>query len=43
MSKPDRCLLVWRHPESLPEPIVAYAPAVIEGTAIGRLYTETGW
>ncbi|MBT2407935.1 MULTISPECIES: NUDIX domain-containing protein [unclassified Streptomyces] len=44
VREPDKCLAwKWWHPEELPEPIVPYTRAAIDGIAAGRLYTELGW
>ncbi len=40
----DKCLRwAWWPIDSLPEPIVPYTRAAIEGIRAGRLYTEIGW
>lgn len=40
----DRCISwSWWRPEALPEPLVPYARAAIDGIRAGRLYTERGW
>ncbi|MFF3543817.1 NUDIX domain-containing protein [Streptomyces platensis] len=42
--EPDRCVSwSWWRPEALPEPLVPYARAAIDGIRAGRLYTEWGW
>ncbi|MGA5561324.1 NUDIX hydrolase [Streptomyces platensis] len=42
--EPDRCVSWgWWRPEALPEPLVPYARAAIDGIQAGRLYTEWGW
>lgn len=42
--EPDKCISwSWWRPEALPEPIVPYTRAAIEGIQSGRLYTERGW
>jgi|GEM_PF-649046 len=42
--EPDRCVSwSWWRPEALPEPLVPYARAAIDGIRAGRLYTECGW
>ncbi|MCX4637523.1 NUDIX domain-containing protein [Streptomyces platensis] len=42
--EPDRCVSWnWWPPEALPEPLVPYARAAIDGIQAGRLYTEYGW
>ncbi|WP_245698496.1 NUDIX hydrolase [Streptomyces lydicamycinicus] len=42
--EPDRCVSwSWCRSEALPEPLVPYARAAIDGIRAGRLYTEWGW
>lgn len=42
--EPDRCVSWDRWPaDALPEPIVPYTRAAIEGIRAGRPYTELGW
>ncbi|WP_328743235.1 NUDIX domain-containing protein [Streptomyces caniferus] len=42
--EPDKCIQWgWWRPEALPEPLVPYTRAAIEGIRSGRLYTEMGW
>jgi len=42
--EPDKCVSWnWWRPKALPEPIVSYTRAAIEGIQAGRLYTEMGW
>ncbi|MFB7255113.1 MFS transporter [Streptomyces nojiriensis] len=42
--EPDRCVAWdWWPTDALPEPIVAYTRAAIEGIRAGRPYTELGW
>ncbi|MEU3902762.1 NUDIX domain-containing protein [Streptomyces goshikiensis] len=42
--EPDRCLSWgWWPADALPDPIVPYARAAIEGIRAGRPYTELGW
>ncbi|MFF1556223.1 NUDIX domain-containing protein [Streptomyces sp. NPDC058279] len=44
VREPDRCASWgWWPTDSLPERIVPYARAAIEGIQAGRLYTELGW
>ncbi|UUU45099.1 NUDIX hydrolase [Streptomyces sp. NBC_00162] len=44
VREPDKCLSWgWWSPHALPEPIVPYTKAAIEGIQAGRLYTEMGW
>ncbi|MFF7187467.1 NUDIX domain-containing protein [Streptomyces sp. NPDC008222] len=44
LREPDKCLSwQWWRPDALPEPIVPYARAAIDGIRAGRLYTEMGW
>jgi len=44
LMEPDRCLAwQWWDPNALPEPIVAYTRAAIEGIQQGRPYTQMGW
>jgi hypothetical protein len=33
----------WWPPQELPEPVVPYTLAAIDGIRAGRLYTEMGW
>ncbi|GAB1333993.1 hypothetical protein ACE1SV_05830 [Streptomyces sp. E-15] len=40
----DKCLAWrWWRPEDLPDPLVPYARAAVDGIRAGRLYTEMGW
>ncbi|MFE5809234.1 NUDIX domain-containing protein [Streptomyces sp. NPDC056491] len=42
--EPDKCVgWDWWPAKALPEPIVPYARAAIEGIRAGRRYTEMGW
>ncbi|MFF4583370.1 NUDIX domain-containing protein [Streptomyces sp. NPDC001373] len=42
--EPDRCVSWgWWPADALPEPIVPYTRAAIEGIRVGRPYTELGW
>ncbi|MGW1788241.1 NUDIX hydrolase [Streptomyces tubercidicus] len=42
--EPDKCVSwSWWRPEALPEPLVPYTRAAIDGVRAGRLYTEMGW
>ncbi|MFE9479194.1 NUDIX domain-containing protein [Streptomyces spororaveus] len=44
VREPDRCLSWgWWPADGLPDPVVPYARAAIEGIRSGRLYTELGW
>ncbi|WP_435799699.1 NUDIX hydrolase [Streptomyces goshikiensis] len=44
VREPDRCLSWgWWPTDALPDPIVPYARAAIEGIRAGRPYTELGW
>ncbi|MFG2487649.1 NUDIX domain-containing protein [Streptomyces virginiae] len=44
VREPDRCLSWgWWPADDLPEPVVPYTRAAIEGIRAGRLYTELGW
>ncbi|WP_030770683.1 NUDIX hydrolase [Streptomyces sp. NRRL F-2664] len=44
LLEPDRCVAWdWWPLDALPEPIVPYTRAAIEGIGAGRLYTELGW
>ncbi|WP_435188941.1 NUDIX hydrolase [Streptomyces sp. bgisy126] len=44
LREPDRCAAWrWWDPKDLPDALVPYARAAIEGVGAGRLYTETGW
>ncbi|MFD5368422.1 NUDIX domain-containing protein [Streptomyces sp. NPDC127103] len=44
LREPDKCVAwQWWNPKDLPEPIVPYARAAIEGVQAGRPYTEWGW
>ncbi|WP_078865201.1 MULTISPECIES: NUDIX hydrolase [unclassified Streptomyces] len=44
VREPDKCLAwQWWWPERLPEPIVPYTRAAIDGIRAGRPYTELGW
>ncbi|MDX3117837.1 NUDIX domain-containing protein [Streptomyces scabiei] len=43
-QEPDKCLSwQWWNVKDLPEPIVPYTRAAIEGIQAGRTYTELGW
>ncbi|MEV5434302.1 NUDIX domain-containing protein [Streptomyces sp. NPDC052701] len=43
-QEPDKCVSWgWWNVKDLPEPIVAYTRAAIEGIQAGRTYTELGW
>lgn len=42
--EPDRCVRWdWWSPDALPEPIVPYTRAAVDGIRKGHLYTEMGW
>ncbi|MFJ6782740.1 NUDIX domain-containing protein [Streptomyces yangpuensis] len=44
LREPDRCVSWnWWPLDALPEPIVPYARAALEGIRAGRPYTELGW
>lgn len=44
LLEPDRCVSwAWWPLDALPEPIVPYARAALEGIRAGRAYTELGW
>ncbi|MFD8804157.1 NUDIX domain-containing protein [Streptomyces sp. NPDC059597] len=44
VREPDKCLAWrWWPPDDLPDPVVPYARAAIEGIRAGRTYTEMGW
>ncbi|MGW6388966.1 NUDIX domain-containing protein [Streptomyces sp. NPDC055103] len=44
VREPDKCVTwQWWSAKDLPEPIVPYTRAAIEGILAGRLYTEMGW
>ncbi|MFE2322727.1 NUDIX domain-containing protein [Streptomyces sp. NPDC059385] len=44
VREPDRCVSWgWWPADALPEPIVPYTRAAIEGILAGRPYTELGW
>ncbi|WP_371640735.1 NUDIX domain-containing protein [Streptomyces virginiae] len=44
VREPDRCVFWgWWPADGLPEPIVPYTRAAIEGIRAGRPYTELGW
>ncbi|MFD8075049.1 NUDIX domain-containing protein [Streptomyces sp. NPDC059718] len=44
VREPDKCLSWrWWHPDALPERLVPYTRAAIEGIRAGRRYTESGW
>ncbi|MET9878939.1 NUDIX domain-containing protein [Actinacidiphila glaucinigra] len=44
IREPDKCLSWrWWHPDALPERLVPYTRAAIEGIRAGRPYTESGW
>ncbi|MCX5232347.1 NUDIX domain-containing protein [Streptomyces sp. NBC_00233] len=44
LREPDKCLAwQWWNPKDLPEPIVPYTRAAVEGIQAGRPYTEWGW
>ncbi|WP_327733136.1 NUDIX domain-containing protein [Streptomyces nojiriensis] len=44
VREPDRCLSWgWWPADDLPEPVVPYARAAVEGIRAGRLYSELGW
>ncbi|MFG2332573.1 NUDIX domain-containing protein [Streptomyces sp. NPDC048604] len=44
LREPDKCVAwQWWDPEALPEAIVPYARAAVEGVRSGRAYSESGW
>ncbi|MEU0402080.1 NUDIX domain-containing protein [Streptomyces sp. NPDC006197] len=44
LREPDKCVAwKWWSAKDLPEPIVPYTRAAIEGIQAGRTYTELGW
>ncbi|MEV4429526.1 NUDIX domain-containing protein [Streptomyces sp. NPDC053792] len=44
LREPDKCVRwAWWNAKDLPEPIVPYTRAAIEGIQAGRTYTELGW
>ncbi|MFB7587050.1 NUDIX domain-containing protein [Streptomyces sp. NPDC056169] len=44
VREPDKCVgWEWHGVKDLPEPIVPYTRAAIEGIRAGRVYTELGW
>ncbi|MFB7176795.1 NUDIX domain-containing protein [Streptomyces sp. NPDC056257] len=44
VREPEKCVSWdWWPADALPEPIVPYARAAVEGIRAGRLYTEMGW
>ncbi|WP_282697522.1 NUDIX domain-containing protein [Streptomyces sp. CC208A] len=44
LREPDKCVRwEWWSAEGLPDPIVPYTRAAIEGIRAGRAYTELGW
>ncbi|MGW2472665.1 NUDIX domain-containing protein [Streptomyces sp. NPDC001665] len=44
LREPDKCVAwQWWNAENLPDPLVPYARAAIEGIRAGRVYTELGW
>ncbi|MEU6300097.1 NUDIX hydrolase [Streptomyces erythrochromogenes] len=44
LLEPDRCVAwTWWPLDALPDPIVPYTRAAIEGIGAGRPYTELGW
>ncbi|MFE5674790.1 NUDIX domain-containing protein [Streptomyces erythrochromogenes] len=44
LLEPDRCVAwTWWPLDALPDPVVPYARAAIEGIRAGRPYTELGW
>ncbi|MFJ4005168.1 NUDIX domain-containing protein [Streptomyces sp. NPDC090023] len=44
LREPDKCLdWRWWDPDRLPEPLVPYARAAIDGIRTGRAYSEMGW
>ncbi|GAA2255582.1 hypothetical protein GCM10010430_44240 [Kitasatospora cystarginea] len=44
LREPDKCVAwQWWHPDALPEEIVPYARAAIDGIRADRPYTEMGW
>ncbi|MGQ4485409.1 NUDIX domain-containing protein [Streptomyces sp. SAS_281] len=43
-KEPDKCVAwQWWDAKDLPEPLVPYTRAAIEGIRAGRVYTELGW
>ncbi|WP_435260463.1 NUDIX domain-containing protein [Streptomyces sp. 1222.5] len=44
LREPDKCVQwEWWNVKELPEPVVPYTRAAIEGIRAGRVYTELGW
>ncbi|MFD4480403.1 NUDIX domain-containing protein [Streptomyces sp. NPDC058471] len=44
LMEPDKCSAwAWWPKDALPQPIVPYAKAALEGIAADRTYTELGW
>ncbi|MFC8536630.1 NUDIX domain-containing protein [Streptomyces sp. NPDC057249] len=44
LKEPDKCVAwQWWSAKDLPEPLVPYARAAIEGVKAGRVYSEMGW
>ncbi|WP_449345019.1 NUDIX domain-containing protein [Streptomyces narbonensis] len=44
VREPDKCVAwQWWSAKDLPEPIVPYTRAAVEGILAGRPYTEMGW
>ncbi|THA86660.1 NUDIX domain-containing protein [Streptomyces sp. A0592] len=44
LLEPDRCVAwTWWPLDALPEPVVPYTRAAVEGIRAGRPYTELGW
>ncbi|GAA3387342.1 NUDIX domain-containing protein [Streptomyces roseoviridis] len=44
LREPDRCVTWrWWDAKDLPEPVVPYTRAAVEGIRAGRAYTEMGW
>ncbi|OKJ68645.1 NUDIX domain-containing protein [Streptomyces sp. CB02460] len=44
LREPDKCVAwQWWNAKDLPEPLVPYTRAAIEGIRAGRVYTELGW
>ncbi|MFF9286437.1 NUDIX hydrolase [Streptomyces griseosporeus] len=44
LREPDKCVRwEWWNVKDLPDPIVPYTRAAIEGIRAGRIYTELGW
>lgn len=44
LREPDKCVAwQWWNAKDLPEPLVPYTRAAIEGILAGRVYTELGW